>query len=104
MPGPHAVPGIFFAGPPAGARNMRPTPLAWSRSATTPSPRWRAAASPPSWSPRLGIADGAAAGVIAHTLPERNASCAVLNRNGFTLESEIIDPEDGPVWRWCWRG
>lgn len=48
----------------------------------------------------LRIADGAAGGVIAHTLPERNASCAVLVRNGFTLEGEVVDPEDGPVWRW----
>lgn len=48
----------------------------------------------------LRIADGAATGVIAHTLPERNASCAVLTRNGFTFEGEVMDPEDGPVWRW----
>ena len=48
----------------------------------------------------LRIAEGAAAGVVAHTLPERNASCAVLARNGFTLEGEVVDPEDGPVWRW----
>lgn len=48
----------------------------------------------------LRIADGAATGVIAHTLPERNASCAVLTRNGFTLEGEVMDPEDGAVWRW----
>ncbi|MEO7689591.1 MAG: GNAT family N-acetyltransferase [Sphingomonas sp.] len=51
----------------------------------------------------LHIADGAATGVIAHTLPERNASCAVLARNGFTLDGEVMDPEDGPVWRWCKR-
>ena len=48
----------------------------------------------------LRIADGATTGVIAHTLPERNASCAVLTRNGFTLEGEVMDAEDGPVWRW----
>jgi RimJ/RimL family protein N-acetyltransferase len=51
----------------------------------------------------LRIAAGAAGGVIAHTLPERNASCAVLIRNGFTLEGEVVDPEDGPVWRWRGR-
>ncbi|MDB5706697.1 MAG: family N-acetyltransferase [Sphingomonas bacterium] len=48
----------------------------------------------------LRIAEGAATGVIAHTLPERNASGAVLTRNGFVFEGEVFDPEDGPVWRW----
>jgi len=38
--------------------------------------------------------------ILAHTLPERNASCRILERNGFALVGEVIDPEDGPVWRW----
>jgi len=38
--------------------------------------------------------------VIAHTLPERNASCRVLEKAGFTHDGEIIHPEDGRVWRW----
>jgi RimJ/RimL family protein N-acetyltransferase len=38
--------------------------------------------------------------VIAHTLPERNASCRVLEKNGFHNIGEVIDPEDGLVWRW----
>jgi RimJ/RimL family protein N-acetyltransferase len=38
--------------------------------------------------------------VLAHTLPERNASCRVLEKCGFTLEGEVTDPEDGRVWRW----
>jgi [ribosomal protein S5]-alanine N-acetyltransferase len=38
--------------------------------------------------------------VIAHTLPERNASCRVLEASGFTFAGEGIDPEDGRVWRW----
>ncbi len=38
--------------------------------------------------------------VIAHTLPERNASGAILTRNGFTMTGDVIDPEDGLVWRW----
>lgn len=37
---------------------------------------------------------------IAHTLAEHNASTAVLERCGFSLVGEAIDPEDGPVWRW----
>ena len=39
--------------------------------------------------------------VIAHTLPERNASCRVLEKAGFAFEGETIDPEDGKVWRWA---
>lgn len=38
--------------------------------------------------------------VIAHTLPERNASCRVLEKAGFAYEGEVVDPEDGLVWRW----
>ena len=38
--------------------------------------------------------------VIAHTLPEENASCRALRRNGFVHAGETIDPEDGLVWRW----
>ena len=38
--------------------------------------------------------------LLAHTLPERNASCRILEKNRFALVGEVIDPEDGPVWRW----
>jgi RimJ/RimL family protein N-acetyltransferase len=48
-----------------------------------------------------GIAAAAGAGsVIAHTLPERGASCVVLERNGFVYTGPAEDPEDGPVWAW----
>lgn len=36
----------------------------------------------------------------AHTLPENNASTRVLAKNGFTKLGEVIDHEDGRVWRW----
>lgn len=36
----------------------------------------------------------------AHTLPENNASTRVLAKNGFTKLVEVMDPEDGRVWRW----
>ena len=36
----------------------------------------------------------------AHTLPERNASCRVLEKTGFVCIGPVIDPDDGPVWRW----
>lgn len=38
--------------------------------------------------------------VTAHTLPEENASTIVLRRNDFARAGEIIDPDEGPVWRW----
>lgn len=41
-----------------------------------------------------------AALVIAHTLPEENASTSVLRANAFELAGEVDDPEDGLVWRW----
>jgi RimJ/RimL family protein N-acetyltransferase len=38
--------------------------------------------------------------VRAHTLPETNASGRVLARCGFRWIGEVLDPEDGSVWRW----
>lgn len=38
--------------------------------------------------------------VIAQTLPEENASTAVLRRLGFELEGPVQHPQDGPVWQW----
>jgi RimJ/RimL family protein N-acetyltransferase len=38
--------------------------------------------------------------VRAHTLPEPNASTRVLAKCGFRRVGEVIDPEDGLVWRW----
>jgi ribosomal-protein-alanine N-acetyltransferase len=38
--------------------------------------------------------------VRAHTLPESNASTRVLTKCGFHRIGEVIDPEDGLVWRW----
>jgi RimJ/RimL family protein N-acetyltransferase len=37
--------------------------------------------------------------VIAHTLPDSKASQRVLAKCGFQRVGEIIDPEDGLVWR-----
>lgn len=52
---------------------------------------------------RIAFADGAPL-VIAHTLPQENASTRALLRNGFAFAGETIDPEDGLVWRWENRG
>lgn len=48
---------------------------------------------------RIAFAAGAPL-VIAHTLPQENASNRALRRNGFAFAGEAIDPEDGLVWRW----
>lgn len=42
--------------------------------------------------------------VIAQTLPELNASVALLKKNGFVLEGCVDHPEDGTVWQWRYRG
>ena len=41
--------------------------------------------------------------IIAHTLPEENASVRVLRKCGFTFVTEVIDPEDGLIWKWQLR-
>ena len=38
--------------------------------------------------------------VRAHTLPQPNASTRVLTKCGFHHLGQVIDPEDGAVWRW----
>ena len=38
--------------------------------------------------------------VIAHTLPEHNASTRVLKRVGMRFDEAVEDPDDGPIWRW----
>jgi ribosomal-protein-alanine N-acetyltransferase len=38
--------------------------------------------------------------VRAHTLPEANASTRVLTKCGFAFGGEVVDPQDGRVWRW----
>jgi len=38
--------------------------------------------------------------VCAHTLPASNASTRVLLKCGFRHTGTVLDPDDGPVWRW----
>jgi RimJ/RimL family protein N-acetyltransferase len=38
--------------------------------------------------------------VVAHTLPEPNASTRVLERIGMKHLGAIEDPQDGVIWRW----
>jgi [ribosomal protein S5]-alanine N-acetyltransferase len=49
---------------------------------------------------RYALDSGRVRLVRAHTLPEPNASTRVLAKCGFRYVGEVIDPEDGPVWRW----
>jgi GNAT superfamily N-acetyltransferase len=49
----------------------------------------------------LAHGSGAVREVIAHTLPEASASTRILEKVGMCLAGEVIDPQDGQVWRWC---
>ena len=44
--------------------------------------------------------DGRVATLRAPTLPTPSASTRVLEKCGFAFAGEVVDPEDGPVWRW----
>jgi RimJ/RimL family protein N-acetyltransferase len=46
------------------------------------------------------FASGEVRVVRAHTLPPENASTRVLTKCGFQPLGEVVDPEDGLVWRW----
>lgn len=48
----------------------------------------------------FALGDPSVKTVRAHTLPQQNASTRVLTKNGFRHLGEVIDPEDGRVWRW----
>ncbi len=49
------------------------------------------------------FSDAAVGAVVAHTLPEKNASNAVLAKGGFAFDGEV-DPGNGEVvWRWVRR-
>jgi [ribosomal protein S5]-alanine N-acetyltransferase len=49
---------------------------------------------------QFASADARVRRIIAHTLPERNASTKVLTKCGFQHVGAVEDPEDGLVWRW----
>ncbi|MEY4640159.1 MAG: hypothetical protein RLZZ227_153 [Pseudomonadota bacterium] len=42
--------------------------------------------------------------IAAQTLPEKNASTAILEKNGFEFMGEVEHPDDGVVWEWRHRG
>ena len=49
---------------------------------------------------KFALASGKVRLVLAHTLPETNASTKVLSKCGFHHAGAITDPVDGLVWRW----
>ncbi len=42
--------------------------------------------------------------ISARTLPEKNYSTRVLEKNEFVLLGMVEDPEDGNVWEWEFKG
>lgn len=50
---------------------------------------------------KIAFDDYGVKAVLAHTLPEENASTAILQKRGFTLVEAVDDPDDGPIWRWA---
>ncbi len=46
------------------------------------------------------FADPGVTMVIAHTLARSSASTRVLIKSGLLPVTEIVDPEEGPIWRW----
>lgn len=48
----------------------------------------------------FAFASGQVRLVRAHTRPEANASTRVLLKCGFRHVGTVVDPDDGPVWRW----
>ena len=52
---------------------------------------------------RRSLQSDAVREVIAHTLPEHNASTRILEKVGLQFAGEIEDPEDGRIWRWRFR-
>jgi [ribosomal protein S5]-alanine N-acetyltransferase len=50
---------------------------------------------------KIAFAEAEVGAVLAHTLPEKNASVAILRRCGFTFIETVDDPDDGTIWRWA---
>jgi ribosomal-protein-alanine N-acetyltransferase len=48
----------------------------------------------------FAFADERVTTVIAHTLPDENASTRILRKNGFAFAGGLEHPEDGLIWRW----
>jgi ribosomal-protein-alanine N-acetyltransferase len=42
--------------------------------------------------------------IMARTMPEENYSTRILRKNNFFLTGSVIDPEDGEVFEWQYKG
>ncbi|HEX9705677.1 MAG TPA: GNAT family N-acetyltransferase [Gemmatimonadales bacterium] len=49
---------------------------------------------------RFAVGSGQVLVIRAHTLPVSNPSTRVLLKCGFRHIGTVVDPDDGPVWRW----
>lgn len=52
----------------------------------------------------LALATDPKVRITARTLPENNQSTRVLARNGFEKLGTVVDPEDGEVFEWLYKG
>jgi hypothetical protein len=41
--------------------------------------------------------------ITARTLPQRNFSTKILEKNEFEFAGIVNDPEDGDVWEWVYQ-
>jgi len=48
----------------------------------------------------LSLAADPSVRITARTLPEKNYSTRILEKNNFILLGFVTDPEDGEVWEW----
>lgn len=51
----------------------------------------------------LSLATDPSVRITARTLPEKNYSTRILEKNNFVLLGFVTDPEDGEVWEWEYR-
>ena len=51
----------------------------------------------------LSLATDPSVRITARTLPEKNYSTKILEKNNFILLGFVNDPEDGEVWEWEYR-
>jgi RimJ/RimL family protein N-acetyltransferase len=51
---------------------------------------------------RMALESDGAREVIAYTLPTGNASTRILEKIGLRWSGDVVDPEDGRVWRWVY--
>ena len=51
----------------------------------------------------LALTTDPAVRITARTLPEKNYSTRILEKNDFVLLGFVTDPEDGEVWEWEYK-